>query len=126
MIPTLYIEQDPNTNTSADALSTVTNTDTSSTNPKQAYIVKPMNTNRGETNSRELYNDVVFCDTEMKIHIINCDTVVRETNILNSTLLHTDSHSHHFHSLYTTSPQDGDQNGVLPDKNDMFYAFHTL
>ena len=109
-----------------DVLSTVTNTDTSSIILKQAYIVKPMNTNRGEKNSRELYNDVVFCDTDMKIHIINCDTVVRETKSLNTTLLHTDSHSHHFHSIHTTFPQDGDQNGVLPDKNITFYAFDTL
>ena len=116
MIPTLYIEQDPATNTSADALSTVTNTDASSTDPKQAYIVKPMNTNRGETNSCELYDNVAFCDTDMKIHITNCDTVVRETNISNTTLLHTDSHSHHFDSLHVTFPQDGDQNGVLTDK----------
>ena len=62
----------------------------------------------------------------MKIHTINCDTVVCETNILSSTLLHTDSHSHHFHALHATFPQDGDQNGVLPDKNNIFYAFDTL
>ena len=85
-----------------------------------------MNTNRSETNSCELYNDVIFCDTGMKIHTINCDTVVRETNISNSTLLQTDSHSHHFHSIHTTFPQDGDQNGVHPDKNYTFYAFDTL
>ena len=125
-IPTLYLQQDPATNTSADVLSTVTNTDTSSTIPKQTYIVKPININRGEKNSCELYDNVNFCDTDMKICIINCDTVVLETKSLNSTLLHTDSHSHHFHSLYTIFPQDGDQNAVLPYKNNMFYAFDTI
>ena len=126
MIPTLYIQQDPASNTSTDALSTVTNTDTSSTMPNQAYIIKPMNTNRGDTNSHWLYHDVVSCDTDMKIHTINCDTVVCETNIFNSTMLHTVSHSHHLHLTKSIFPQDGDLNRVLPDKNHTFYAFDTL
>ena len=62
----------------------------------------------------------------MMIHTINCDTIVHETNILKSILLHKNSHSHHFQSLHTAFPQDGDQNGVLPDKNITFYAFNTL
>ena len=82
-VPTLYIQQAPTTNTTTDALSTVTNTDTSSIIPNQEYTITQMNTNRGEINSHELYDDVVFCDTDMRNHNINCDTVVRETNIFN-------------------------------------------
>ena len=59
-VPTLYIQQGPATNTTTDALSTVTNTDTSSIIPNQEYTITQMNTNRGEINSRELYDDVVF------------------------------------------------------------------
>ena len=58
-IPTLYIQQAPTTNTTTNALSTVTNTDTSSTIPNQEYVITQMNTNRGETNSCELYDNVV-------------------------------------------------------------------
>ena len=85
-----------------------------------------MNTNRGEINSHELYDDVVFCDTDMRNHNINCDTVIRETNINYQTLPHAVSHSHHFHSLHFTFPQDGVLLGVLPDSQITFYAFDTM
>ena len=117
---------DLTTNTTTDALSTITSTDTSSIIPNQEYTITQMNTNRGEINSRELYDNVVFCDTDMKNHNINCDTVVHETNIFNQTLPHAVSHSHHFHSLNFTFPQDGVLLGVLPDSQITFYAFDTM
>ena len=85
-----------------------------------------MNTNRGEINSRELYDDVIFCDTDMRNHNINCDTVVHETNLFNQTLPHAVSHSHHFHSLHFTFPQDGVLLGVLPGSQITFYTFDTM
>ena len=85
-----------------------------------------MNINRGETNSCELYGNVVFCDTDMRNHNLNCDTVVRETNINYQTLPHAVSHSHHLHSLHFTFPQDGVLLGVLPDSQITFYAFDTM
>ena len=126
-LPTLYIQQAPATNTiTTDALSTVTNTDTSSNIPNQEYTITQMNTNRGEINSRELYNNVVFCDTDMRNHNFNCDTVVRKTYTFNQTLPHAVSHSHHFHSLHFTFPQGRVLLGVLPGSQITFYAFDTM
>ena len=48
--PALHIQQAP-TNVSTDAISNVTNTDTSSVIPTPTYVVKPLNNNRGEKNS---------------------------------------------------------------------------
>ena len=85
-----------------------------------------MNINRGETNSCELYGNVVFCDTDMRNHNLNCDTVVRETNINYQTLPHAGSHSHHFHSLHFTFPQDGVLLRVLPGGQIIFYALDIM
>ena len=125
-MPTLYIQQAPDTNTTTFFLSIETKTDTSSTIPNQAYVIIPMNTNRGETNSQWLRNKVVFCDTDMRSYTFNWDTVVHDTNIINQILPHAVSHFHHFHSLYFTFPQVGDLLGVLPGKQITFYAFDTM
>ena len=88
-----------------------------------------MNTNRGETNSHWLHNNVVFCDADMMSHTLNCDTVVCETkNVINPILSHAISHSHHyhFHSLNFTCPQDGDLLKVLPGSQITFYAFDIM
>ena len=82
-LPTLYIQQAPVTKTTTDALSTITNTDTSSAILNQKYGIKLMNSNRGETNSHELYDNVVFYDTDMRNHNINCNTLICKTNIIN-------------------------------------------
>ena len=62
------------------------------------YVIKPMNINRGETNSHWLHDNVVFCDTDMMNHTFDCDTVVCETNKVNRALSHVGSHPQHFHS----------------------------
>ena len=88
-----------------------------------------MNTNRGETNSHWLHNNVVFCDADMMSHTLNCDTVVCETkNVINPILSHAISHSHHyhFHSLNFTCPQDGDLLKVLPGSQITFYTFDIM
>jgi hypothetical protein len=103
-----------------------TNTDTSSTIPNQVYVIKPMYTHRGETNSHWLHDNIVFCDTDMMNDTFNCDTVVCETNIINQILPHVVSHSHHFHSLHFTFPQDGDLLGVLSGIQITFYAFDII
>ena len=121
-IPTLYIQQAPVTNTTTRALSTVTNLDTSSTIPNQVHVIQPMNTNRGETNICWLNGNVSFCDTVMMNHTFNYDRVVCATKIINQMLFHAGSHSHHFHSLHFTFPQDGDLLRVLPCKCITFYA----
>ena len=59
--PTLYIQQAP-TNVPTDALSTVTNTDTSSVVPNPTYVVKHVNNKRGEKNSQWLYDNAVYCE----------------------------------------------------------------
>ena len=125
-LSTLYIQQAPVINTTTNALSTVTNNITSSTFPNQAYDIKPMNTSRGETNSHELYHDDFFCDTDMRNHTFNCDTVVCETNIINQILPHAVSHSHHVHSLHFTFPQDVDLLRVLPGSQITFYRFDIM
>jgi hypothetical protein len=124
--PTLYIQQAPVTNTTTFFLSTETKTGTSSTILNQAYVIIPMNTKRGETNSQWLHNKVVFYDRDMRNHTFNQDTVVHETNIINQILPHAASHSHHFRSLCFTFPQDGGLLGVLPGKQNTFYAFDTM
>ena len=111
---TLYIQQAPATITTINAPSIITNTDTSSTIPNQEYVIKPMNTNRVETNSRWLNNYVIFCDTDMRNHTFNCDTVVCETNTKYQTLPHAVSHTHHFHSFHFTFPRDGFYLGCSP------------
>ena len=99
---TLNIQQAPVTNTTTDALSTVTNTDTSSTIPNQVYVITQMNSNRGETNSHWLFNYFIFFDTDMRNYTFNYDTVVCETNVINPIPSQAISHSHHF-----TFPHDG-------------------
>ena len=122
--PTLYIQQAP-TNVPPDALSTVTNTDTSTIAPPQTYMVKPMNNNRGENNSQRLYNDVIYCESVNIDNIHYCDTVADAKNVANLALPCTNPQSHHFNSHLYPYPQDGVINGHQPDKNNMFYAFDT-
>jgi hypothetical protein len=125
-MPTIYIQQAPVSNTTTNALPMVTNTDTSSSIPNQEYVISQMNINRGEINSREQYNNVVFCDTDMRNHTFNCDTVVIVTNIINQILSHAVSHPHHCHSIHFIFPQDGDLLGVLPGSQIIFYKFDTI
>ena len=68
--PTLFIQQAP-TIAPPNALSTVTNTDTSSVIPTQTYEGIPMNINRGEKDSQRLYDNVVYCKA-VYINDIHC------------------------------------------------------
>ena len=120
--PTLYIQQAP-TNVPPDALSTATNTDTSSIPHTQTYVVKPMNNNRGEKNSHRLYNNVVHCKAVYIDNIYCCETAADVKKIANLALPCANSHTHHFNlHLY---PQDGVINGHQPNKNLTFYVFDT-
>ena len=121
---TLYIQQAP-TNVPLDALSTVTNTDTSTIAPPQTYMVKPMNNNRGENNSRWLYNNVVYCESVNIDNIHCCDTAADAKNVTNLALPCANPQSHHFNSFLYPYPQDGVISGHQPNKNNMFYAFDT-
>ena len=62
----------------------------------------------------------------MRNHTFNCDKVVCKTNIINPILPHAVSHSHHFHSIHFTSPQDGVLLRVLPGSQITFYTFDTM
>ena len=120
--PTLYIQQAP-TNVPTDALSTVTNTDTSSVVPTPTYVVKHVNNNRGEKNSRRLYDDVVHCKAVYIDDIHCCKTAAEAKNVANLALPCANSHTHHFNLHFY--PQDGVINGHQPNKNLTFYVFYT-
>ena len=55
----MFLQQVP-TNAPLDAISNVTNTDTSSVAPTTTYVVKLMTNNRGEENSQRLYGNVIY------------------------------------------------------------------
>ena len=67
--PTLYIQQAPSNNVLPDALSTVTNADTSSVTPNTTYDIQQKPSNQGEINSQWLYDDIIYCDTV--VHVTN-------------------------------------------------------
>ena len=120
--PTLDIQHVP-TNPPPDAISTVTNMDTSSVVPTPTYVVKPLNNNRGEKNSQRLYDDVVYCEAVYINYIYCCETAADAKNVANLALPCANSHTHHFNSHYY--PQDGVINGHQPNKNHTFYVFDT-
>ena len=120
--PTLYIQQVP-TNVPTDAISIVTNTDTSSVVPTPTYVVKHVNNNRGEKNSQRLYGNVVHCKAVYIDDIHCCETAAEAKNVANLELPCANSHTHHFNSYFY--PQDGVINGHQPDKNHTFYVFDT-
>ena len=80
--PTSYIQQ-ALTNVPTDAISNVTNTDTSSVVPTPTYVVKPLNNNRGEKNSQRLYDDVVDCKAVYNDDIYCCETAADAKNVAN-------------------------------------------
>ena len=105
------------------SLSTVTNTDTSTVAPTQTYMVKPMNNNKGENNSRWLNNNVVYCKAVYIDDIHSCETAADAKNLSNLELPCANSQSHHLNSHLYLYPQDGIINGNQPDKNNSFYVF---
>ena len=118
----MFIQQAP-TIVPTDAISNVTNTDTSSVVPTQTYVVKPINNNRGVKNSQRLYGDVVHCKAVYINDIHCCETAADAKNVANLALPYANSHTHHFNSYFY--PQDGVTNGHQPDKNHTFYVFDT-
>ena len=106
-----------------DALSTVTNTDTSSVVPTPTYVVNHLNNYRGEENSRRLYNDVVYCKAVYINDIYCCETAADAKNVAKLALPCENSHTHHFNSYFY--PQDGVTCGHQPDKNHTSYVFDT-
>ena len=122
--PTLYIQQ-ACTNVPLDAMSAVTNTDTYTVAPTQTYMVKPMNNNKGENNSRWLNNNVVYCKAVYIDDIHSCETAADAKNLSNLKLPCANSQSHHLNSHIYPYPQGGAINGHQPDKNNSFYVFDT-
>ena len=122
--PTLYIQQAP-TNVPTDAISNVTNTDTSSVVPTQKYVVKPIHNNRGEKNSQRLYEDVIYCKADYIDNIHCCETAADAKNVANLALPCANSHTHTHHFNLHFSSQDGVINGHQPNKNHTFYVFDT-
>ena len=122
--PISYIQQAPR-NVPPDVLSTVTNTDTSSVVPNQTYVIKLMNNNRGEKNSRRLYSNVIYCESVYSNDISCCDTVTDAINVANLALPCANSQSHHFNAHLYLYPQDGVIYGHQPDKDNTFYAIDT-
>ena len=62
----------------------------------------------------------------MMDHTFNWETVVHETNINYQTLTYAVSHSHHFHSLHFTFPQEGDLLRMLPSSQITFCTFDIM
>ena len=124
-LPTLYIKQAP-TNAPIDALSTVTNTD-SSTVGNPTYVLKHITQKpkRGEFNSRRLYNKVINCDTVYLDKIICCDTAAGATNNTKMALPHANYKTHHFNLLTLQSEQDGIITEQSLIKNSTHYVFDT-
>ena len=123
--PTLYIEQAP-ANTPLDALSTVTNTNNSATCNNQAYILKHIKKpNRGEKNSRWLYDDVVNCDAVYINDIYCCETATNAINTANLAWPCAQNYSHHFNSLNLQYSQDEILTEHTLDKNNSIYVFDT-
>ena len=84
-----------------------------------------MNNNRGENNSRWLYNNVVYCESVNIDNIHCCDTAADVKSVANLALPCANLQSHHFNSHLYPYLQDGIINGHQPNKNNTFYAFDT-
>ena len=123
--PTLYIEQAP-ANTPLDALSTVTNTNNSASGNNQAHILKQIKKpNRGEKDSRQLYNNVVKCETVYINDIYCCETAADAINTANLAWPCAQNNSHHFNSLKLQYSQDEILTKQMLDKNNSIYVFDT-
>ena len=123
--PTLYIKQAP-TNAPPDALSTVTTTNNSTIGNNQTYFLKHIKKpNRGEKNSRRLYNDVVNCKA-VYIHDIHCcETAADAINTANLAWPCAQNYSHHFSSLKLQHSQDEILTEQMLDKT-IAYAYFIL
>ena len=87
--------------------------------------MKPINNNRGEKNSRRLYDNVVHCKAVYIDYIDCCETAADAKNVANLALPCANFQSHHFNSHLYPYPQDGFIYRYQPKKNNMIYVFDT-